>query len=877
MSTQHIPGVQVDGNLRDESEDTRKNMTRSLSAPRTVGDVATLASLKPYDGQVVTFLNYRSTSEGGSNVVRYKDGDMTAADGALVFDDETNEGRWHVLNKSIINVDQCGAVGDGITDDSAAVQAALDSGAHVTFSAQKTYDCVDLVIRTSHIKVSGPSSATLQLSTSGTDSENPSVLLKLGNYVTDGVSSGVHLDEPASFVNLSGFSLITSGAPSHTVGLYVSNCARSSLRGIRIGEGGGGFSRGYTAGATEAVEVVRNHIINIVNCQIQANTVGMHRVGHSTHMRGGEVQGGRHGLIQNPIDSNYNPVVTDASQLATNNYGASISFTGTTFEGFTYSGGVAYGMFIQSTQQMPTLDTVYFEDIGSLVEGQSYRENGVGIQVGWATSTSKSTRAGTIYHCYFGDVVTAISVGRATGLEITKCEARAGYASYTFLDMSAHSALTSSIYYRSNTIASPIVELNDPDLKLVNTYCPPGDAIVDATHFGLQQSGSASANATALQSAVDSGARAIYIPVGRYSVNRVTLNSVDIVGDRGKSIIEMNSVSQAQFDCQTGDCNVSGIVFTGAVASTNYIGVQARKGSRVHVDECIFNRGGQAMVADGADAETTTADNATNTFTATAHGFSNDMLVEFSTDDTLPAGLVIGEKYYVINKTTSTFQVSTTLGGEALVITDNGTGTHTATVSPGYLRATNTVAKNQLYYGILSNTGVVDAESCEFSGNVNTGSGLAGVRLLGSNSTIRNCKFSRPGGNEAAFIHSANATNRSINNQFTDELPHFSGSIGSTDDRMSEDLGSLGTGTQTMAFGNGAGHGKMLEVTGDVSLAFTADTPGTYFAVIAQDGTGSHAVTYSTTVVGTAPSIDTAANAKTLIPLLYDGTAWFHL
>lgn len=875
MATSYNPGFQVDGELRDASEDTRKNVTRSLSAPRTVGDVATLASLKPYDGQVVTFLNYRSTSEGGSNSVRYKDGDMTAADGALVFDDETNEGRWHVLNKSIINVDQCGAVGDGSTDDSAAVQAALDCGAHVTLSAQKTYDCVDLVIRTSYLKFSGPSSATLQLSTSGTDSEHPAVLLKLGNHVTNEIEDD--LDQPASFVNLSGFSMVTSGAPSHTVGLYVSNCVRSSLRGIRIGEGGGGFSRGYTAGATEAVEVVRNHIINIVNCQIQANTIGMHRVGHSTHMRGGEVQGGRHGLIQNPVDSSYNPVVTDASQLSTSNYGASISFTGTTFEGFTYSGGVAYGMFIQSTQQMPTLDTVYFEDIGIPVEGQSYRENGVGIQVGWTTSTSKSTRGGTIYHCYFGDVVTAISVGRATGLEITKCDARAGYASYTFLDMSAHSALTSSIYLRSNTIASPIVELNDPDLKLVNTYCPPGDAIVDATHFGLQQSGSASANATALQSAVDSGARAVYIPEGTYSSNRVTLNSVDILGDRGKSVIKMNTTAQAQFDCQTGDCKVSGVKLTGEVTATNYIGVQARKGSRVHVDESIFDDGGQAMVIDGADAETVTADNSTNTFTAASHGFSDDMLVQFSTDDTLPAGLVVGEEYYIINKTTSTFQVSTTLGGEALAITDDGTGTHTATVKPGYLRVTNTVAKNQLYYAILSNTGVVDADNCDFSGNVNISSGFSGVRLLGSNSTIRNSRFSRAGGNEAAYIYSANATNRSIGNTFDGEIPSYNGTIGSTDEHMVEDLGSAASGTETFAFSNGSGNTKTLEVTGDVSIEFTADLPGTYYAIIEQDGSGGHTVTVSTSVAGSAPSISTSAGVKTLIPLLYDGSAWFYL
>lgn len=876
-SNQYMPGYQPDGSLRDESEATRRTVTQSLSAPRTVGDVSMLSTLSPYDGQVVTFLNYSSSSEGGSNSVRYVAGGGTAADSALVFDDGANPGRWHVLNKSTINVDQCGAVGNGVADDTAAVQRALDSGASVTLSAQKTYDCSGLVVKTSYAKITGPSSATLQLSASGDDSENPAVLLKLGNFVTDGVSSGVDLDEPASYLTLRGFSMVTSGAPSHTVGLYVSNCVRTSLVNLRIGEGGGGFSRGYTAAATTAVEVARNHIINIVDCQIQANTVNLHRVGHSTRIRGGEVQGGRHGLIQNPVDSSYNPVITDASQLSTSNYGASITISGTTFEGFSYSSGVSYGIFVQSTQQMPTIDNVYFEDIGAIADGEAYRENGVAIQVGWANSTSKSTRVGTISNCYFGDVATCIAIGRATGLTITGCDARAGYASYKFLDGSAHSTLPSRLHHRDNVVASPIVEVYDPNLKLVNTSVIPGETIVDATYFGLEQSGSAADNAAALQAAVDSGAKAVSVPGWDFACNRVTLNSCGVIGQRGKSTIWMSSSAQAQFDCQTGDCDVSGMQLIGAVAATNYIGVQVRKGARSHVDKCIFDRGGQAMVVDGADAETAAADNTTNTFTASAHGFSDGMLVVFSTSGALPAEIVAGEEYYVVNKTTNTFQVSQTLGGDVLAFTDDGSGTHTATVKPGYLRVTNTVAKNQLYYAILSNTGVVDADNCDFSGNVNTGSGLSGVRLLGSNSTIRNSRFARAGGNEAAYIYSDNTTNRSIGNTFDGEIPSYNGTIGSADEHMVEDLGSAASGTETFAFTNGSGNTKTLEVTGDVSIEFTADLPGTYYAIIEQDDSGGHTVTTSTSVTGSAPSISTSIGVRTLIPLLYDGSTWFYL
>jgi hypothetical protein len=91
-----------------------------------------------------------------------------------------------------------------------------------------------------------------------------------------------------------------------------------------------------------------------------------------------------------------------------------------------------------------------------------------------------------------------------------------------------------------------------------------------------------------------------------------------------------------------------------------------------------------------------------------------------------------------------------------------------------------------------------------------------------------------------------------------------------------EDLGTLGSGTEVFNFNNGYGVAKTIEATGDIALQFVATVPGNYVAIVEMDGTGGHTVTYATTVVGTAPTMNTAANAKTLIPLFYDGTTWFH-
>lgn len=67
----------------------------------------------------------------------------------------------------------------------------------------------------------------------------------------------------------------------------------------------------------------------------------------------------------------------------------------------------------------------------------------------------------------------------------------------------------------------------------------------------------------------------------------------------------------------------------------------------------------------------------TDTFSSAAHGLSDDEVVCVSNSGgALPAGLSAETPYYVISATTDTFQLSTTQGGSAVNITDDGTGTH---------------------------------------------------------------------------------------------------------------------------------------------------------------------------------------------------------
>lgn len=78
----------------------------------------------------------------------------------------------------------------------------------------------------------------------------------------------------------------------------------------------------------------------------------------------------------------------------------------------------------------------------------------------------------------------------------------------------------------------------------------------------------------------------------------------------------------------------------------------------------------------------TSIDVETGTFTSPAHGLANGDMVSFAKNKTtldavnplyfLPNGVLIAT-YYVINATTDTFQISTAIGGSALVMTSNDT------------------------------------------------------------------------------------------------------------------------------------------------------------------------------------------------------------
>jgi hypothetical protein len=98
---------------------------------------------------------------------------------------------------------------------------------------------------------------------------------------------------------------------------------------------------------------------------------------------------------------------------------------------------------------------------------------------------------------------------------------------------------------------------------------------------------------------------------------------------------------------------------------------------------------------------------------------ANNDLVIFSTTGALPTGLVSGTSYYVINRTSTTFEVSATYGGSAIATTGTQSGTQTATWrtlvnTSGSQSGVQTETTSKLYFKYKT----LDRMSIDLGGNL---------------------------------------------------------------------------------------------------------------------------------------------------------------
>jgi hypothetical protein len=125
----------------------------------------------------------------------------------------------------------------------------------------------------------------------------------------------------------------------------------------------------------------------------------------------------------------------------------------------------------------------------------------------------------------------------------------------------------------------------------------------------------------------------------------------------------------------------------------------------------LYNTAARGATAVGDKTITTTNVNTTTNFiTSTAHGLVNGAELNYNNQGgTSITGLTSGNDYFVVNKTTDTFQLALTSGGAAIDI--SGTGNNSQTfISTGRLNLTGT-GNNAQYFQIQSAADVATANA----------------------------------------------------------------------------------------------------------------------------------------------------------------------
>jgi len=210
--------------------DPLKGITLVAGAGRVVDTIAALRAL-PKNGTGRVFVNgYRALGDGGGGHYYYDSADIASADNGGSIIVATDNGRWKLAQTAPWSVRQFGAIGDGVADDTAAIQTAfnaLASGTGQLYFPRGVYN---------YTKLTFDGAAGLNLV--GEGAINATVLRCTSTVATDGVKLRSTFDCTASYITFdhssaafTGYLVECNHKPSSgvdTQGMYFSRCTFAS-------------------------------------------------------------------------------------------------------------------------------------------------------------------------------------------------------------------------------------------------------------------------------------------------------------------------------------------------------------------------------------------------------------------------------------------------------------------------------------------------------------------------------------------------------------------------------------------------------------------------------------------------------------------------
>lgn len=163
-------------------------------------------------------------------------------------------------------------------------------------------------------------------------------------------------------------------------------------------------------------------------------------------------------------------------------------------------------------------------------------------------------------------------------------------------------------------------------------------------------------------------------------------------------------------------------------------------GSEIQFVGCSFHNNGEQWGAPTTTAVTFT--DAGDLVNQTDHRLLNGDAVQFSSI-TSTTGISINTTYYVVGRTSNTFQVASSVGGSALALTTNGSGV--------LVRGAGGKARGQILIAATGNNTLI--EGCQFgikNDDYSVGSAIE-IDASSSNTTIIGCRFQASNADTSGF------------------------------------------------------------------------------------------------------------------------------